>query len=163
MVGRVSWFNVDKIPIFLRAYNVEMTKWGMEEATRMEYFCRVVAVSMHKEVKELRESHESWESLEGALLEVYGYVKPEGQGQLELDLWVASEKTHRSAMESFQEFERRFVLLSERDRRSVWVDKVLLFLKTVHQEERMDILFEIQDDQGVHGLTEEWSEVEWVC
>ena len=69
MVGRVSWFNVDKIPIFLRAYNVEMTKWGMEEATRMEYFCRVVAVSMHKEVKELREAHESWESFEGALLE----------------------------------------------------------------------------------------------
>ena len=43
------------------------------------------------------------------------------------------------------------------------MDKVLLFLKMVHQEERMDILFEIQDDRGAHGLIEEWSEVEWVC
>ena len=32
---------------------------------------------MHKEVKELREAHESWESFEGALLEAYGYAKPE--------------------------------------------------------------------------------------
>ena len=41
-------------------------------------------------------------------------------------------------------------------------DKVL-FLKMVHHEERFDILFELQDDYGAHGLTEEWPEVEWVC
>ena len=46
----------------------------------------------------------------------------------------------------------RFTQLSERDRRSVGVDKVLLFFKTVHQEERMDILFELQDDRGAHGV-----------
>ena len=72
-------------------------------------------------------------------------------------------KARRSATEAFQEFERRFAQLLERDRRSVGVDKVLLFLKMVHQEERMDILFELQDDRGAHGLTEEWSKVEWVC
>ena len=66
-------------------------------------------------------------------------------------------------MEAFREFERRFAQLSERDRRLVGVDKVLLLLKTVRHEERMDILFERQDDRGAHGLTEEWSEVEWVC
>ena len=46
------------------------------EATRLEYICRVVAVSMHEEVKELRKAHESWESFEEALLEVYEYAKP---------------------------------------------------------------------------------------
>ena len=44
---------------------------------------------MHKEVKELREAHESWESFEGALLEAYGYTKPE---------WVCRQlKEKRSA------------------------------------------------------------------
>ena len=65
--------------------------------------------------------------------------------------------------EAFREFECRFSQLSEWERRSVGADKVLLFLKTVHHEEGMDILFELQDDDGAHGLTEEWPEVEWVC
>ena len=43
----------------MRAYNAEMTKRGVDEATRLEYFCRVVAVSMHEKVKELPEAHES--------------------------------------------------------------------------------------------------------
>ena len=59
-----------------------MTELDMDEAMSLEYFCRVVVVSTHKEVKELREAHESWESFEGALLEAYGYEKPEGQGRL---------------------------------------------------------------------------------
>jgi hypothetical protein len=44
----------------------------------------------------------------------------------------------------------------------VGADKVLLFLKMVHHAERADILFELEDDDGAHGLTEIWSEVEWV-
>ena len=54
VVDPVSRFNGEEIPKLLRAYNAEMTKRGMDEATRLEYFCRVVAVSTHKEVKELR-------------------------------------------------------------------------------------------------------------
>ena len=27
----------------------------------------------------------------------------------------------------------------------------------------MDILFELEDDYGAHGLTEDWTKVEWVC
>jgi hypothetical protein len=42
-------------------------------------------------------------------------------------------------------------------------DKVHLFLKTVYHEERANILFELQDDDGAHSLTEDWSEVERVC
>ena len=48
VVGRVGRFNGDEVPEFLRAYNADMTKWGVDEATRMEYFCRAVAVSTHK-------------------------------------------------------------------------------------------------------------------
>jgi hypothetical protein len=66
-------------------------------------------------------------------------------------------------MDAFREFERRFSQLSESDRRSVGADKVRLFLKTVHHEERMYILFELRDDDGAHGLTEDWSDAEWVC
>jgi hypothetical protein len=43
------------------------------------------------------------------------------------------------------------------------VADILLFLKTVHHEERADILFDLEDDDGAHGLTKDWSEVEWVC
>ena len=76
---------------------------------------------------------------------------------------MASVKPRRSAMKAFRKFKHRFAQLSGRDQRSVGLDKVNLFLKKVHHEERMDILFELQDDRGAHGLTEEWSEVEWVC
>ena len=96
-----------------------MTELDMDEAMSLEYFCRVVVVSTHKEVKELREAHDPWESFEGALLEGYGYAKPEGQVWIEFDQWVASIKAHQSAMVSFQEFEHRFAQLSKRDRRSV--------------------------------------------
>ena len=90
-----------------------------------------------------------------ASLEAYGCKKPKGRSQHEFDQWVASVKAHRSAMEAFQEFECRFAQFSERDWRSVGADKVLLFLKTVHQEERMNLLFELQDDYKAHGVTEE--------
>jgi hypothetical protein len=114
-------------------------------------------------VKELRNAHGSWESFEGALLEAYGYAKPEGRGRREFDRWVASARRHRNAMDAFREFERRFSQLSEWERRSVGADKVLLFLKTIHHEERADVLFELLDDNGAHGYTEDWAEVEWVC
>ena len=73
VVDRVRWFNGDEVPKFLRAFNAEMTLWGVDEAMRLEYFCRAVAVSTQKEVKELREAHKSWESFEGALLEAVGH------------------------------------------------------------------------------------------
>ena len=71
---------------------------------------------MHEEVKELREAHESWESFEGALLEAYGYAKPEGQGRLEFNGLVASVKPHQGAMESLQEFKRCFTRSGIADR-----------------------------------------------
>ena len=77
VVGRVGWFNGNAVPKFLRAYHAKMTKWGVDEATGLEYFCRVLSVSMQKEIKEPREAHDLWEFFEGALLEAYGYAKPE--------------------------------------------------------------------------------------
>ena len=98
-----------------------------------------------------------------ALFEAYGYEKLEGQGRRVFDQWVASVKAHRSAMKAFQEFEHCFAQLSKRDQRSVGVDKVLLFFKSVHREERMDILLELKDDYGASNLTDDWTEVETVC
>jgi hypothetical protein len=163
VVGRAGRFNGDDVPKILKAYNEEMHARGVGGALKLEYFGRVVADPIRAEVKELREAHESWRSFEGALLKAYGYVEPEEEGRREFDRWVASAKRHRSAMEALREFERRFSQLSEWERRSVGADKVRLFLKTVHHEERMDILLELQDDDGAHGLTEDWSEVERVC
>ena len=80
----------------------------MDEAMRLDFFCRVANVSMHNEVKKLREAHESWESFEGALLEAYGYKKLEGQSRQEFDQWVVSVKPRHSATEAFREFELRF-------------------------------------------------------
>ena len=163
VVNRVGRFDGKEVLKFLRAYDAEMAKMGVDEAMRLDFFCRVAAESKYKWVKELREAHESWESFEGALLEAHGYAAAEERGRREFDRWVTATKRHRNAMEAFRLFEGRFSQLSEWERRSVGADKVLLFLKTVHHEERMDILFELQDDDGAHGLTEDWSEVEWVC
>ena len=93
---------------FLGAYNAEMMERGVDEATRLDFFYRVVAVSRYEEIKERREAHESWESFEGALLEAYGYAEPEGRGQHEFDPWVASVRRHQNTMEAFREFARRF-------------------------------------------------------
>jgi hypothetical protein len=147
----------------LEAYNGEIDARGVDDALRLEYFCRVVADPIHAEVKELRNAHGSWESFEGALLEACGYAKPQGRGRREFDRWVATAMRHRNVMDAFREFERRFSQLSEWERRSVGADKVRLFLKTIHHEERADILFELHDDDGAHGFTEDWSKVEWVC
>jgi hypothetical protein len=79
VVGRVGQFNGNDVPNFLRAYNAEMTERGVDEATMLDFFCRVVVVSMHKQVKELREVHESWKSFDGALLEArVGGIKRKG-------------------------------------------------------------------------------------
>ena len=70
-------------------------------------------------------------SYEEALLEAYGYEKPKGRGRRESDQWVASVKTHQSAMQAFQEFEHHFAQLSEREQQLVGLDKVLFFLKSI--------------------------------
>ena len=104
-----------------------MMEMGVDEATRLDFFCQVAAESRYEEVKELREAQESWESFEGALLEAYGCAKPEERGRREFDRWVASARRHRSMMEAFQEFECRFSQLSEWERRSVGQTKSSYF------------------------------------
>ena len=53
VVGLVGRFNGNDIPKNLRAYNAEITEWGVYKATRLDIFCRVAAVSRYEEVKEL--------------------------------------------------------------------------------------------------------------
>ena len=113
VVDLVGRFNGKEVPNFLRAYDAEMTEMGVDKATMIDFFCRVVAVSRYEEVKELRETHESWVSFEGVLLEPYGYAEPEERGRHEFDRWVASARHNRSAMEAFREFERHFSQLSK--------------------------------------------------
>ena len=50
---RVGRFNRDKVPFYLEAYNAEMAVRNIDEALRLEFFCWVVVVWMHAEVKEL--------------------------------------------------------------------------------------------------------------
>ena len=38
----------------------------VDEALRLDFFCRAVVFRMHVEVKELREAHSSWEAFEEA-------------------------------------------------------------------------------------------------
>ena len=83
VVERVGRFNGDKVPFYLEAYNAEMEVRDVDEALRLEFFCRVVAVRMHGEVKELREAHVSWEAFEEALLQTYG-GRPKSRGKTQL-------------------------------------------------------------------------------
>ena len=64
VVERVDRFNGDKVPFYLEIYNAELEAQGIDEALRLEFFCRVVADRMHAEVKGLREAHNSWEAFE---------------------------------------------------------------------------------------------------
>ena len=50
VVRRVGRLNGKDVPKFLGAYNAETTKRGVDDATRLELFCRVAAISRYKEV-----------------------------------------------------------------------------------------------------------------
>ena len=127
MVNRVRRFNGDKVPSYLEAYNAKMVARDVDEALRLDFFCRVVAVQMHSEVRELRKAHNLWEAFEEALLEAYRGERPKGQVRHNFDQSVGSAKTHR-AMKAFLEFERRLARLPKREQRMVGVDKVFLYV-----------------------------------
>ena len=67
MVERVGHFNGDDVPSDMQAYNEEMNARGVDEALRLEFFCRIAAPRVHAEVKELGEALISWEAFEEAL------------------------------------------------------------------------------------------------
>ena len=50
---------------------------------------------------------------------------------------MASAKIHHSATQAFLEFKRCFAELSEREQGLVGVDKVLMFVRSIDQKERM--------------------------
>ena len=64
---RVDRFNGEKFPFYIEAYNVEMDARGINDALRLEFFCRIAAPRIYAEVKGLGESHSSWEAFERAL------------------------------------------------------------------------------------------------
>ena len=97
------------------------------------------------------------------LFEAYRYEKPKRRDRHEFFQWVASMKTHQSAMDAFLKFECRFAQLTDLDRKLVGVDKVLLFVKSIDRKERNAIGNQLEDDDGANGLTENWAEVEKVC
>ena len=43
VVESVSHFNGDDVPYYMQAYNEEMNARDVDEALRLEFFCRVVA------------------------------------------------------------------------------------------------------------------------
>ena len=140
-----------------------MDSRGVDEALRLEYFCWVVAQPIFKAIKELLEAHNSWVAFEKAQLEAYGYDRSKGQDRRDFDQWVASAKTDQGATQAFLDFECQFYQLSEWEQRLVGVDKVLLFVKSIDQRERMSIVLKLEEDDGANGLIEDWSKVESVC
>ena len=50
---RVGRFNGEKVPFFMEAYNEEMNVRGVDDALRLEFFCRIVAPRIYAEVKAL--------------------------------------------------------------------------------------------------------------
>ena len=101
----MSWlFQCAEVQNFLKVDNVEMDSRGVDEAMRLEYFCRVVAELIYEEIKELREAHDSWVTFKKALLEVYIYERPKGRGWREFDQWVTSAKTHQRGTQGFLDF-----------------------------------------------------------
>ena len=51
----------------MQAYNEEMSTQDVDEALRLEFFCRIAAPRIQAEVKELGEALISWEAFEEAL------------------------------------------------------------------------------------------------
>ena len=56
VVERVSYFNGIDVQSFLKFYYEEMDSRGVDEAMRLEYFCRVVDQPIFKAIKELQEA-----------------------------------------------------------------------------------------------------------
>ena len=75
VVERVSYFNGAEVQSFQKVYNEEMDARGVDEAMRLEYFCRVVDQPIFKAIKEFQEAHDSWPTFEKTLLEAYGYER----------------------------------------------------------------------------------------
>ena len=78
VVEQVRYFNGVEVQSFLKVDNAEMDSRGVDQRMRLEYFCRVVAEPIFKEVTDLQEAHDSCVSFEKALLEEYGYERPTG-------------------------------------------------------------------------------------
>ena len=150
MVERVGRFNGDKVPFYLEAYNAEMEAEVVDATLRMEFFCRVVAVWMHAEVKALREAHSSWEAFEEALRQAYG-EPPKGWNRRDFDQWISATNTHRGAMKAFKEFERRFARFPEWEQSLVRADKFLLFVRSIYRAEWEAIGIEPENDDEVNG------------
>ena len=64
VVEKVGHFSGDDVPFYMQAYNEEMSARDVDEALRLEFFCRIAAPRIQAEVKELGEALISWEAFE---------------------------------------------------------------------------------------------------
>ena len=163
LLRRNGEFNGKGVSRYLREYKAEMMQYRIPEGLQVISFSRVASDELQERIHKIQQQNSTWESFEEALREAYDYERWTGRDRREFDEWVASEKTHRSATQAFLEFEHRFARLSERERRLVGGDKVLMFVRSIDRKERMDIGIELEDDDGANGLTEDWAKVERVC
>ena len=67
MAERVVHFNWHKVPAYMQAYNEEMDSRGVDDALRLEFFCRISTPRIYEDVKELGETLNSQEAFEEAL------------------------------------------------------------------------------------------------
>ena len=64
---RVGHLNGDEVPSYMQVYNEEMDARGVDDALRLEFFCRITAPRIYVEVKDLGEALSSWEAFKEAL------------------------------------------------------------------------------------------------
>ena len=156
MTSISSRFETPVVPPFYK--HEEMDARGIDDVLRLEFFCRITAPRVYKEVKELGEAHSSWESFERGLWRAYS-KPPKSRNRRDFDQWVAFSKTHLGAAKAFHEFGRRLAQLPEREQRLVGADKVLLFVRSIDRAEQEAIGIELEEDDGANGLTEDWWKV----
>ena len=111
---RVSRFQWGRSPILYASLQRGNGRGGVDDALRLEFFCRVATPRIYAEVKKLGEALVSWEAFEEALWQAYNEL-PRSRNRCDFDQWVASAKTHCGAAKVFQEFGRRFARLPERE------------------------------------------------
>ena len=126
----------------------------VNEAQQLTCFYQVVAQPMYEEAKKRQGAHNSWASLVEALLDTYGYVETKEAILYKLNLWVSSSKTQPECYICILRFQALFCSTLKMGSSLVQINKVLTFVKPIHQKEMMVIGVQLEYD----GHQSKWEE-----
>ena len=162
ILARVGIFEGMNLTRFLKIYNEEMLKRGVDEASKINSFSRVCAIGLQERIQELQRENQTWTTFERALLNEYNLNDMSRMTRRAFMDWVESDK-HLSVLEVLKEFSERFEQLNVRDRNIIMPDKVILFLQATNIKDRKDLGMLLEDQNSPSGLTEDWEEVKRAC